>query len=122
MGTARYLAPKQVNGRPTDPRTDAYVLGLPIFESLCGHPPFGGDTEIATAMAPLTTSAPAVRAERPEVSQALDDVIHRCLARQPRSPVRVGGRGARRPRPGPPRPSGAIPRTGHRSRIRPSPR
>ena len=34
-------------------------------------------------MARLTTSAPAIRAERPEVSQALDDVIHRCLARQP---------------------------------------
>ena len=83
MGTARYLAPEQVNGRPTDPRTDVYALGLLIYEALCGHPPFGGDTEIATAMARLTTSAPAVRAERPEVSQALDDVIHRCLARQP---------------------------------------
>jgi serine/threonine-protein kinase len=83
MGTARYLAPEQVNGRPTDPRTDVYALGLLMFEALCGHPPFGGDTEVATAMARLTTTAPAVRAERPEVSQALDDVIHRCLARQP---------------------------------------
>ena len=83
MGTARYLAPEQVNGRPTDPRTDVYALGLLMYEALCGHPPFGGDTEIATAMARLTTAAPAVRAERPEVSQALDDVIHRCLARQP---------------------------------------
>jgi serine/threonine-protein kinase len=83
MGTARYLAPEQVNGRPTDPRTDVYALGLLLYEALCGHPPFGGDTEIATAMARLTTSAPAVRAQRPEVSQALDDVIHRCLARQP---------------------------------------
>ncbi len=83
MGTARYLAPEQVNGRPTDPRTDVYALGLLMYEALCGHPPFGGDTEIATAMARLTTSAPAVRDERPEVSQALDDVIHRCLARQP---------------------------------------
>ncbi len=83
MGTARYLAPEQVNGRPTDPRTDVYALGLLMYEALCGHPPFGGDTDIATAMARLTTSAPAVRAERPEVSQALDDVIHRCLARQP---------------------------------------
>jgi hypothetical protein len=54
-----------------------------MFESLVGHPPFGGDTDIATAMARLTTSAPAIRVERPEVSQALDDVIHRCLARQP---------------------------------------
>jgi serine/threonine-protein kinase len=83
MGTARYLAPEQVNGRPTDPRTDVYALGLLMYEALCGHPPFGGDTEIATAMARLTTAAPAVRAERPEVSQAVDDVIHRCLARQP---------------------------------------
>ncbi len=83
MGTARYLSPEQVNGRPTDPRTDVYALGLLMYEALCGHPPFGGDTEIATAMARSTTSAPAVRAERPEVSQALDDVIHRCLARQP---------------------------------------
>jgi len=85
MGTARYLSPEQVNGRPTDARTDVYALGLLMYEALCGHPPFGGDTDIATAMARLTTSAPAVRAERPEVSAALDDVIHQCLARQPAS-------------------------------------
>ncbi len=83
MGTARYLSPEQVNGRPTDARTDVYALGLLLFEALCGHPPFGGDTDIATAMARLTTSAPAIRVERPEVSSALDDVIHRCMARQP---------------------------------------
>jgi eukaryotic-like serine/threonine-protein kinase len=83
MGTARYLSPEQVNGRPTDARTDVYALGLLLYEALCGHPPFGGDTDIATAMARLTTSAPAIRAERPEVSSALDDVIHRCMARQP---------------------------------------
>jgi len=83
MGTARYLSPEQVNGRPTDARTDVYALGLLLYEALCGHPPFGGDTDIATAMARLTTSAPAIRVERPEVSRALDDVIHRCLARQP---------------------------------------
>jgi serine/threonine protein kinase len=83
MGTARYLSPEQVNGRPTDARTDVYALGLLLYESLLGRPPFGGDTDIATAMARLTTSAPAIRADRPEVSRALDDVIHRCMARQP---------------------------------------
>ena len=67
MGTARYLAPEQVNGRPTDARTDVYALGLLLYETLCGRPPFGGDTEIATAMARLTTSAPPIRLQRPEV-------------------------------------------------------
>jgi tRNA A-37 threonylcarbamoyl transferase component Bud32 len=121
MGTARYLAPEQVNGRPTDPRTDVYALGLLMFEALVGHPPFGGDTDIATAMARLTTSAPAVRAERPEVSQALDDVIHRCLARQPQA--RFGSAAAVRDALDRARldPTGPIPRPGG-PRAAPAPR
>jgi serine/threonine-protein kinase len=83
MGTARYLAPEQVNGRPTDARTDVYALGLLLYEMLCGKPPFGGETDIATAMARLTTAAPAVRSARPDAPAALDDVVHRCLARAP---------------------------------------
>ena len=83
MGTARYLAPEQVNGRPTDARTDVYALGLLLYEMLCGRPPFGGDTDVATAMARLTTSAPPIRSQRPDVPPALDDVVHRCMARDP---------------------------------------
>jgi hypothetical protein len=49
----------------------------------CGHAPFGGDTEIATAMARLTTTPPSMRAERAEVPPPLDDLVHRCLARDP---------------------------------------
>ena len=83
MGTARYLAPEQVNGRTADARTDVYALGLLMYEMCCGHPPFGGDTEIATAMARLTTTPPPIRDERGDVPRALDDLVHRCLARDP---------------------------------------
>ena len=83
MGTARYLAPEQVNGRTADARTDVYALGLLISEMCTGHTPFGGDTEIATAMARLTTTPPSIRAERGDVPRALDDLVHRCLARDP---------------------------------------
>jgi serine/threonine-protein kinase len=127
MGTARYLAPEQVSGRPTDARTDVYALGLLLFECLTGHPPFGGDTDVATAMARLTTSAPSIRAERADVPAALDDVIHRCLARNPeqrfetaaevrealrRAELDPTGSVARQPtgaRPAVPAPSGPLP-------------
>jgi serine/threonine-protein kinase len=81
MGTARYLAPEQVSGEPADARTDVYALGLLLYEMLCGAPPFGGETDVATAMARLTTTAPPVRVQRPDVPHALDDLVHRCLAR-----------------------------------------
>ncbi len=70
--------------RPAGRRgTDVYALGLLLYEMLCGRPPFGGDTDVATAMARLTTSAAPIRPQRPDVPQALDDVVHRCLARDP---------------------------------------
>ena len=50
---------------------------------LCGRPPFGGDSDVATAMARLTTSAPPIRPQRPDVPPALDDIVHRCMARDP---------------------------------------
>jgi serine/threonine-protein kinase len=81
MGTARYLAPEQVSGEPADARTDVYALGLLLYEMLCGAPPFGGETDVATAMARLTTTAPPIRVQRPDVPHALDDLVHRCLAR-----------------------------------------
>ena len=45
--------------------------------------PFGGDSDVATAMARLTTSAPPIRPQRPDVPPALDDIVHRCMARDP---------------------------------------
>jgi serine/threonine-protein kinase len=83
MGTARYLAPEQVNGRPADARTDVYALGLLLYEMLCARPPFGGDTDIATGLARLSMTAPAIRESRPDVPPALDHLVHRCLARDP---------------------------------------
>jgi eukaryotic-like serine/threonine-protein kinase len=83
VGTARYLAPEQVNGGLVDGRADVYALGLLLYEMLAGKPPFAGDNDMATAVARLTSAPQPVRAARPDVPRTLEDVVSRSLARDP---------------------------------------
>jgi hypothetical protein len=83
VGTARYLAPEQVDGRVVDERVDIYSLGLVLYEMLCGKAPFEADTDIATAVARLTTPPRSIRLECPAVPPGLEHVIDRALAREP---------------------------------------
>jgi serine/threonine-protein kinase len=83
VGTARYLAPEQVNGNPVDGRADVYALGLILYEMLAGRAPFSGDNDMATAVARLTNAPEPIRTVRPEVPRPLEDVVARSLARDP---------------------------------------
>jgi serine/threonine-protein kinase len=80
VGTARYLAPEQVNGDPVDARADQYATGLLLYEMLSGRLPFGGDTEMSTALARLTTKPDPLPAGTPAGVVA---VVDRCLAVDP---------------------------------------
>ena len=83
VGTAKYLAPEQVEGKPVDPRTDIYTLGVVLYEMLCGRPPFEGDSEAAIALARLQREPLRPRQVRPSVPKPLEDVVCRAMAREP---------------------------------------
>lgn len=78
-----YTAPEVFVGATSDPRVDIWSLGAVLFELLTGLRPFAGDPS-GTVSRILTQSPPAVSAFRPELPRALDEVILRCLQKQPR--------------------------------------
>ena len=83
VGTAKYLAPEQVEGAPVDGRTDVYALGIVLYEALTGVPPFKGDNDTATALMRLHADPVRPRELRPDIPPAVETVIGRALARRP---------------------------------------
>ncbi|MGH3099907.1 MAG: protein kinase domain-containing protein, partial [Thermoleophilia bacterium] len=87
IGTVDYVAPEQIAGGEVDGMADVYSLGCVLFETLVGHPPFRRhrrESELAVLFAHLDAEAPAVSEERPDLPVALDAVIVRALAKEPK--------------------------------------
>jgi eukaryotic-like serine/threonine-protein kinase len=83
VGTAQYLSPEQVAGRPATPLSDLYSVGAILYEMLSGRKPFQAETPLAVAMMRLTQDAPPLRDVQPDVPEALAQVVGRAMAREP---------------------------------------
>ncbi|GAA3973811.1 protein kinase [Thermobifida alba] len=80
MGTAQYISPEQVSGKPASPLSDLYALGIVAYECLAGQPPFTADTPLALALAHSREPPPPL----PEtVPPAVRELVERMLAKDP---------------------------------------
>ena len=82
-GTLPYMAPEQLRGLGADSRTDLFAFGAVLYEMITGARAFHGDTEDATARAVLEHDPPALSSVKPEVQPSLDQLVGRCLAKEP---------------------------------------
>ena len=80
VGTPDYMAPEQLRHRPGDARTDLYALATILYEMLTGELPFPGDD---SGQAKLHTTPRPLRALRPEIPPALEQIVMQALARDP---------------------------------------
>jgi WD40 repeat protein len=83
VGTAPYVAPEQIQGRPVDGRADQYALACVTYQLLTGTVPFERDDEIALVYAHLSDPPPSLSSKRPDLPLAADQVLAKAMAKVP---------------------------------------
>ncbi|MEU1687227.1 Stk1 family PASTA domain-containing Ser/Thr kinase [Micromonospora sp. NPDC005707] len=83
IGTAQYLSPEQARGEAVDARSDVYAAGCVLFELLCGHPPFVGDSPVSVAYQHVRETPPTPSTINPDVNPAVDAIVLKALSKNP---------------------------------------
>jgi serine/threonine protein kinase len=86
VGTPMYMAPEQARGeRDITAAADVFSLGCVLFECLTGERPFVAEQAMAVLAMILFTEPPRLRFVRPELPRAVDALVARMLAKDPRA-------------------------------------
>jgi serine/threonine-protein kinase len=83
LGTAPYMSPEQVEGKPVDHRSDIFSLGVVLYELATGRHPFPGETKAAVMSAILRDQPPPVHDLNPGLPGDLARIISHCLRKDP---------------------------------------
>jgi serine/threonine protein kinase len=82
-GKFSYLSPEAASGEPVDARTDVFALGIITWELLANRRLFVGEDPYATVKKVREARIPSLPAIMPNVSQDLDAIVRKALAKNP---------------------------------------
>lgn len=83
MGSAPYIAPEQVLGVRSDPRSDIFAIGVMLYEFSTGKLPYGSPDSPNGMRKRLRVIPVPPRAHRGDLPPALQEVILRCMEVDP---------------------------------------
>ncbi|HXR32672.1 MAG TPA: protein kinase [Verrucomicrobiae bacterium] len=83
VGTFRYMAPEQLEGKEVDSRTDLFAFGEVLYEMATGVPAFSGNSKASLIAAILTADPKPITKLQPVCPAALDQLVQGCLAKDP---------------------------------------
>jgi tRNA A-37 threonylcarbamoyl transferase component Bud32 len=83
VGEPRYSSPEQLRGDKVTGQADIYSLAILAYEVLAGEGPYRTTSKREAFAAHLTGEPRPITQLRPAVSRELEDLLLRCLAREP---------------------------------------
>jgi serine/threonine protein kinase len=83
VGTLPYMSPEQLRGKRVDARTDIYALGVVLYEMATGRRPFREHLSSQLVDDILHKSPPLPGRLNPGLSPKLEDIILKCLEKDP---------------------------------------
>ena len=82
-GTVAYMAPERFEGQPATVQSDLYALGLILYATYTGHPPFKAATAQEWQRAHTDSTPPSPSALVAEIEPAVERAVMRCLEKEP---------------------------------------
>ncbi|HUL76805.1 MAG TPA: protein kinase [Vicinamibacteria bacterium] len=83
FGTPLYMSPEQALARPVDSRSDIFSLGSVAYEMLTGRRAFSGDSVHGIMFQVVQSEPPPPSSVVPGIPEGVDEVLARCLAKDP---------------------------------------
>lgn len=84
MGTPGYMAPEQAYAaHKAGKRSDVFGMAATLYALLAGHAPFRGESPTGAMIATIQDPHVPIRQLRPDVSEATEALLDRCLAKAP---------------------------------------